>query len=209
MASVVQMTIKIFAFLLTVSACSGQQAGTANNQPPARTIHQLYVEDQADREAPGGDLTKLDWGKMAQRDDARRKQVRAMLETGELKSGADFREASFIFQHGFQADDYLLAHILAMAAVAKGDQESRWIAAATLDRYLHNIGQKQVFGTQYHSVNNEPMTQEPFNRALVPAPLRETLCVPNDHLQQVMLEAFRQNRDPDLSKFESEQPCRK
>jgi hypothetical protein len=120
----------------------------------------------------------------------------------------DFREASFIFQYGSQPDDFLMAHILAMAALAKGDQESRWIAAATLDRYLHNTSQKQVFGMQYRSGVSEPMTQEPFNRALVPVTLRGTLCVPNDHIQQVMLDAFRQNRQPDLAKFQSEMPCK-
>jgi hypothetical protein len=120
----------------------------------------------------------------------------------------DFREASFIFQHGSQPDDFLMAHILAMAALAKGDQESRWIAAATLDRYLHSIGQKQVFGTQYRSGGGEPMTQEPFNRALVAVPLRETLCVPNDHIQQIMLDAFRQNRHPIYRSFNRRGPAK-
>jgi hypothetical protein len=36
-----------------------------------------------------------------------------------------------------------------MVAVAKGHPNSRWIAAATLDRYLMAAGQSQVFGTQY------------------------------------------------------------
>jgi hypothetical protein len=36
-----------------------------------------------------------------------------------------------------------MAHILAMAALAKADQESRWIAAATLNRYLHNISRNR------------------------------------------------------------------
>jgi hypothetical protein len=203
------MTTKIFLLMIVlVTTFRGQQTRTASNTSPAQTVHQLFVEDQADREAPGGDLTKLEWSKIGSRDEARRKQVRALLDAGQLKSGLDFREASFIFQHGSQPDDFLMAHILAMAALAKGDQESRWIAASTLDRYLHNISQKQVFGTQYRSATNEPLTQEPFNRALVPAALRETLCVPNDHIQQIMLDAFRQNRQPDLSKFQSEMPCK-
>ena len=201
--------IKISVLLVAaITACRGQQKGAANDEPQPQTVHQLFVEDQTDREPPNGDLTKLDWSKICPRDEVRRKRVRALLETGELKSGLDFRKASFIFQHGSHPDDLLMAHILAMAALAKGDQESRWIAAATLDRYLHNIGQKQVFGTQYRSAANEPMTQEPFNRTLVPAPLRETLCVPDDRIQQIMLVAFRQNRQPDLSKLGSEMPCK-
>ena len=190
-----------------VSLSMGQQ-GLGERESPSKTIHQLFVEDQADREPPGGDMSKLDWGKIGPRDEARRKRVRAMLEAGELKTGVDFREASFIFQHGSQPDDFLIAHILATAALAKGDQESRWITAATLDRYLHTIGQSQVFGTQYHNAPNEPMTQEPFNRTLVPRQLRDTFCVPDDHIQQIMLDAFQHNRQPDLSKYESERPCK-
>lgn len=203
------MTTKGFICLIAlVTACRGQQTRTASDVSQAQTMHQLFIEDQADREAPGGDLTKLDWSKIGLRDETRRKQVRALLDAGQLRSGLDFREASFIFQHGSQPDDFLMAHILAMAALAKGDQESRWIAAATLDRYLQNISQKQVFGTQYQIGVSEPMAQEPFNRALVPVTLRETLCVPNDHIQQIMLNAFRQNRQPDLSKFQSAMPCK-
>jgi hypothetical protein len=205
------MTTKIFVLsLATVMACRGQQTPTTTNDASnARSVHQLYVEDQADRDAPAGNLSELDWSKIGPRDEARRKRVRAMLEAGELMSGLDFREASFIFQHGSQSADFLMAHILAMVAMAKGDRESRWIAAATLDRYLQSIGQKQVFGTQYRSVANEPMTQEPFDHTLIPAPLRGALCVPNDHIQQIMLDAFRQNREPDLARFQSEMPCQK
>jgi hypothetical protein len=183
-------------------------------QPPkadtfSKTIHQLFLEDQSDREPPGGDMNKLDWSKISPRDAARRKQVRAMLEAGELKTGDDFREASFVFQHGTESDDYLMAHILATAALAKGDQGSRWLAATTLDRYLQHISQPQVFGTQYQKKKpDDPMTQNPFNRILIPAALRETFCVPNDHIQQLMLDAFQHNREPDLSRYESELPCK-
>ncbi len=52
-------------------------------------------------------------------------------------------------QHGDAADDYLLAHILAVEAIVKGDASSKWISAATLDRYLQAIGKSQIFGTQY------------------------------------------------------------
>jgi hypothetical protein len=120
------------------------------------------------------------------------------LAAGQLISALDFHDAAFIFQHGDTPDDYLLAHILAMEAVVKGDTSSKWIAAATLDRYLMTIGQKQVFGTQYpdntylyylqHS--NDPdlgekikavpkgTTQQPYNDQLVPDTLRADFCVP-------------------------------
>jgi hypothetical protein len=46
------------------------------------------------------------------------------------------KEASFIFQHGNTVEDCLFAHVLAMEALVKGDESAKWIAAATLDRYL-------------------------------------------------------------------------
>jgi len=82
-------------------------------------------------------------------DAARRKRAHQLLDECALRTGQDFGDAAIIFQHGTQPDDYLLAHVLAMIAVAKGDKNGREIAAVTLDRYLQSIGQSQIFGTQY------------------------------------------------------------
>ena len=58
-----------------------------------------------------------------------------------------------IFQHGTKPEDYLLAHVLATAALRKGGAPlAPGLVAATLDRYLQSIGQPQVFGTQFLSV---------------------------------------------------------
>ena len=78
------------------------------------------------------------------------------------------RAGSVVFQHGESADDYLLAHTLAMIAMSKGDPTAIWIASATLDRYLGKIGQKQVFGTQYSRDSQHGWTQGPYDRGLVP-----------------------------------------
>src|SRR3954453_22561034 len=131
-------SIQITAAMAAVVVCFAQHPGPAG-KASAKTLHELFVEDQADREAPGGDMSKLDWSKIGPRDEARRSQVLAMLDSGLLRTGTDFREASFIFQHGSKPQDYLMAHILATAALARGDTESRWIVAATLDRYLHAV----------------------------------------------------------------------
>ncbi len=115
-----------------------------------------------------------------QDDQDRERRVRTgeLLDQGALHSGEDFYHAAFVYQHGDKTDDYLKAHILAMVAVAKGKPDAKWIAAATLDRYLNTIGQPQVFGTQYHSPKGAPMTQEPYDRALVTDSLREAMGVP-------------------------------
>jgi hypothetical protein len=57
-----------------------------------------------------------------------------LLESGKLETAEDFHDAAFIYQHGQKPDDYLLAHVLAMVAVQKGDAKSsgfppqRWTA---------------------------------------------------------------------------------
>lgn len=126
--------------------------GMAQTAPAnSKEIHQLYLDDQADRgvSLEGAKKKEITPDDVAAYDAARRKRARRLLEQGALQTGADFHDAAFIFQHGNQPEDYLLAHVLAIAAVAKGEPRGRWIAAATLDRYLLSIGQPQVFGTQY------------------------------------------------------------
>lgn len=120
----------------------------AEEKSPTTEIHELYLADQGDRGGvPGRQAASPDL--MSSNDAKRRKRANQLLDSGALKSASDFHDAAFIFQHGDKADDYLLAHVLAMVAVSKGDPRGRWIAAATLDRYLQFIGRPQVFGTQY------------------------------------------------------------
>lgn len=120
----------------------------AEEKSPTIEIHELYLADQGDRGGvPGRQPASPDL--MSSNDAKRRKRAHQLLDSGALQSATDFHDAAFIFQHGDKADDYLLAHVLAMVAVSKGDPRGRWIAAATLDRYLQFIGRPQVFGTQY------------------------------------------------------------
>ncbi len=140
-------------FLSLVIACGvvgfAAQMPTAKTQNPPKVsdaIHQLFVEDGED--ARNG-ISKFSEEELTARGKARQTKVRALLAAGELKTGEDFHEAAFIFQHGNNSEDCLFAHVLAMGAVLKGSDEAKWVEAATLDRYLQSIGQPQVFGTQY------------------------------------------------------------
>lgn len=141
-------------------------AQTAPNVEMAR----MFAADQADRQGT------IDWAAVAPRDAARRAATAKLLADGALSTAEDFHAAAFIFQHGGSADDYLLAHTLAMAAVAKGKADSMWIATATLDRYLMKLGQPQVYGTQF-TRSTGAWTQEPYNRTLVSDALRKVLGV--------------------------------
>jgi hypothetical protein len=170
--------------LLTTPVRAQDAAPTASNAEMTR----IYDEDQADR---NGDLTQADWGKIIPRDEQRRAATRALLQAGALHTGVDFNHAAFVFQHGSTANDYLLAHTLAMVAVGKGDRSSLWIASATLDRYLVMVNQPQVYGTQYMSSKGGPYGQEPYNRDLISDALRGELGVPSLAKQNERLEQMR------------------
>ena len=81
----------------------------------------------------------------------------------------------------------MLAHTLAMVAVANGDASALWIATATLDRYLQSIGKSQVYGTQFTFGERQPATQEPYSRELISDALRRQLGVPSLADQQKQL----------------------
>ena len=101
-----------------------------------------------------------------------------MLDSGGVRTALDYWHAAFIFQHGDKPADYLLAHTLAVTAIAKGKADAGWIAAATLDRYLGAVGQPQVYGTQYLSRPGQPSSQEPYDRALIGDDQRRAVGVP-------------------------------
>jgi hypothetical protein len=109
-------------------------------------LTRMFQADQDDRK-PG--LHGIDWAVVKPRDDARLARARELYASGRLRTGADWWHAAMILQHSSDADDYLLAHEMSVAAVVKGDENAKWLVAATEDRFLMRIGRKQRFGTQY------------------------------------------------------------
>jgi hypothetical protein len=143
-------------------------------------MQRIFEEDQRGRQ-PG---QKIDWERVSKSDEQRRAQTKKLLEEGALHTGEDFERAAFIFQHGSTPNDYLLAHTLAMIAVKKGDGGAIWIATATLDRYLQNIGKPQIYGTQFLFKEGGTVTQDPYDRELISDALRRTLGVPSQKAQE-------------------------
>jgi len=152
-------------------------------------MHRIFEEDQKPRQDPGS-ISAQEWTIIGQHDAERRSQTRKLLADGQLHTGEDFTKAAFIFQHGSTPDDYLLAHTLAMIAVAKGDESALWIGTATLDRYLQSIGKPQIYGTQFKANADASATQEPYNRDLIGDTLRRQLGVPSVAAQQDQIEYF-------------------
>jgi hypothetical protein len=210
------------------------QGQTGPTKMGVSALSRIYAQDQQDRGVALADdgetmLSKeeaktfrsLDDDEVVKRDAERRKQVLAMFHRNEIVTGRDFRYASFVFQHGQTADDYLLAHVLAVEAVLHGNTVSKLLAVATLDRYLQAIGQKQVFGTQFlntqyayylehrrdadviprmQAIVSEE-TQEPYNELLLPDFVREDFCVPDLKEQQNYIALRRSGKPASLPKI--------
>jgi len=163
--------------------------------PNNKDMTNIFAADQKDRE-DSMRLTPAQWVQTNARDAERRTQVRKLLDSGTLVTGEDFEHASFVFQHGNRPEDFLMAHILAVAAVVRGDTKARWISAATLDRYLQAIKQPQVFGTQYGWKDTpKDATQEPYDRDLVSDALRHEFCVSNRSDQAENLKAVAAGKE--------------
>lgn len=154
------------------------------SRPSNAEMKAMFDADQGERETlfqrklPDGSLDpKLDMA-LTKAEAVRLARTRQLLDQGDLNSGADFYYASFIFQHGGKPEDFLLAHVLATAAMARG-YDASWIASATLDRYLQTIGKPQVFGTQYQKPQGSGWTQTPYDSDLLPNSLRKVMGAPN------------------------------
>lgn len=113
-------------------------------------MNELYEQDQAARTA---DPEAIDWVKVSEADRQRRVEVMAYLENGRLATATDFLQAALIFQHGNCPDHFRLANQLAQRAIELGEENGRWLFAASLDRYYLSIGRRQKFGTQYTIVD--------------------------------------------------------
>lgn len=181
------------ALLLLALSVSPARAQAEAPQSSNVEMTRIYDEDQADR---SGNLTAVDWSKVGPRDAQRREETRKLLAAGALHTGADFNHAAFVFQHGDEPNDYLLAHTLAMVAVSKGDKSALWIASATLDRYLTNTGKLQIYGTQFMAKTGEEMDQAPYDRQLISDALRVELGVPTQAQQVEQLKMMRARHRP-------------
>lgn len=217
--------------LLAPSLVAGQEPGAMPS-----TLRGLFVQDQRDRgvaladdavsmlsKADADKLPDYDWPAITKRDEERRSAAKAILARESSPTGEEMYYAAYIFQHGQASDDYLLAHIFATDAVALGYTKAKWISAATLDRYLQTIGQKQVFGTQFSDEKSlyllqhrdspdlkeklksigDQQTQQPYDEQLIPDRVRANFCVPSLAAQQQHIENARTGKEKpyDLPRF--------
>jgi hypothetical protein len=145
-----------FVLVAGAAAAAASAPAIRADPPPAdRTdLVRMYDEDQADRAG-----SRIDWTIVEPRDRARLAKVKELYAAGELRTGGDYYRAAMILQHGTSPDDFLLAHEFCVAALGLGrtDRATRWLAAASEDRFLMNIDRPQRFGTQYRWEESGPV----------------------------------------------------
>lgn len=139
--------------MVYAGSAEAQEVSSARQEAVESTtsdeLRRLYEEDQAERMPSPGKV--IDFSSLMLRDEARQQQVKRLLESGAIRSGADYYHAAMVMQHALDPDDHLLAHNLCVISLSKGEQRAKWLAAASLDRFLIGIARPQQFGTQFHS----------------------------------------------------------
>jgi hypothetical protein len=117
-------------------------------------LREMFVADQMERNNhPDNDTPE--YLQLRERDAQRRQRVREMIAEGLLTAPDDYFHAALIFQHGETLEDIWQAHELALTAAemgatqSMGYKDSRWLAAAALDRWLMYQGKPQKYGTNF------------------------------------------------------------
>jgi hypothetical protein len=164
---------------LLISVSVNAQPPTAQTVKDNEELKRLCDEDQSDRASPDRSGRSIDWSVVGPRDKARLARVKELYMQNRLHTGADYYRAALILQHGDLPDDFLLAHEFCIVALSKGFAEAKWLAAASEDRFLENIGRPQRFGTQYKYVGPNKTVQLYIVDSGVTDNLRRELNVPS------------------------------
>jgi hypothetical protein len=110
-------------------------------------LEDLHAADQKDRQKVYGSTQEIEALKL--RDAQRRSELLEMISQGSVNTSNDLYRAAVIFLHGAEPKEFLAAHRLATMSAVNGHRPARWLAAASLDRFLMSIGLPQTYGTQF------------------------------------------------------------
>ncbi len=146
------MAVRLHRTTLVIAfALSGTAACNTSHSAAEHELRAMAKADQVARTPPNEADPVAD--------EIRQQRVLALLASGEIRDAESLENAALILQHSglsfcngkltaISRDNYLLASLLARAAVDKGRQSARGLAAVTLDRYLVFSGKAQKYGTQ-------------------------------------------------------------
>jgi hypothetical protein len=86
--------------------------------------------------------------KVADNDVSRRKREGEIFGEGCFSKAEDYAAAALVYQHGDAPDHFYQTFIWSRRGVELGDKSQERMMALGIDRYLVNIGQRQLFGSQ-------------------------------------------------------------
>lgn len=144
---------RIFIFIIMIFLSRVTFADTCTDEirsTRSKELQEIVSADQAERKngfpLPEG---------IQERDQKRRMRVGEIFGEGCMSTSADFSAAALVYQHGNSADHFFQTYIWAKRAVDLGDISQKRLMALGIDRYLINIGKKQLFGSQAYKLVNE------------------------------------------------------
>ncbi len=124
------------------------------SQAPASNLLTLLEEDQAVRNhlqtLPAEQMLNYMNEVILPGDKIRLEQVKDILKSSANLSSEELYAAAMIMQHGGEAKHYKLAMELSQksATLNPDNKNASWLSCAAEDRYLLNVGESQVWGTQ-------------------------------------------------------------
>lgn len=119
----------------------------ARKEARSKELQELVKADQAIRE--NFQSMTDEQSKQAARDDlSRRKRVAEIFAEGCFSKAEDYAAAALVFQHGDHPDHFYQTYVWSRRAVELGDKSQKSMMALSIDRYLVNVGEKQLFGSQ-------------------------------------------------------------
>ncbi len=147
-------TLLIFMILGLISCKSKQEESKTNldkNVSDNLELIEIYNNDQADRKTES-----IDWKVVSKRDSLRKIRIYELLDSNKVITSVDYHNAAMIFQHGGDSTAFGMAVKLMRKSVELDSTASKWLLAAAIDRYLLSKGEPQIYGTQYHKMDNDP-----------------------------------------------------
>jgi len=150
--------MKAFGYVLTAGICISPVHSFAKvlgacespeYEQRAQELQVIVKADQDDRQ------TMPLPPEVVVRDQARRMRVGEIFGEGCFKSAPDFSAAALVYQHGSVPEHFFQTFLWAKRAVELGDASQKRLMGMGLDRYLVNIGKKQLFASQAYKLSEE------------------------------------------------------
>lgn len=149
------MNPSFLILIFFISSCASAQTGhyiSCSRDPQklearSQELAQIVKADQDDR-ANFSSKTPEEMQEMMKYDVLRRKRVGEIFGEGCFSKAQDFAAAALVYQHGDVPDHFFQTFLWAKRAVELGDPSQQRMMALGIDRYLVNIGKKQLFASQ-------------------------------------------------------------